>query len=133
MNSLTAITTFVAAAAEAARLPPQAAYRLRLAVDEICTNIILYAYEGRASPGPIELRAETCGDSVAIVVEDEGVAFDPRQVPAPPDLHLPAEKRRLGGLGVYLAMRNIDRFGYSRLGDRNRSTLVMNRPPASGG
>jgi anti-sigma regulatory factor (Ser/Thr protein kinase) len=130
LDSLAPIAAFVAAVAEDAGLSPRAAYRLRLAVDEISTNIIMYAYSGSTAPGTIDLRAELDEATVTVLIEDQGAPFDPRQVPPPPDLHLPPEQRRLGGLGVYLALRNLDHFDYDRRGDRNRSRLVMNRAPA---
>src|SRR5207248_1366137 len=64
------------------------------------------------------------------------IPFDPRQVPAPDNLHLPAEERGVGGLGIYLALGGVDQFTYERAGDRNRNVLVVyrgkNMPPHKG-
>jgi protease I len=49
-------------------------------------------------------------------------------VPVPPDLHLPAEQRQIGGLGIYLALQGVDHFRYERGEGRNRNILVMDRP-----
>jgi len=130
LDSLVAIASFVAEVTDAAGLSEQPAYCLRLAVDEFATNIIMYAYEGAAWPGMIELRAEMDEQSVRVVLEDRGRCFDPGQVPPPPDLHLPAEQRRLGGLGVHLALRSVDYFAYKRIGNRNRNVLGMTRSSA---
>jgi anti-sigma regulatory factor (Ser/Thr protein kinase) len=127
-EALAPIATFVLEAAHAAGLDRRAAYRLRLAVDELATNIITYAYGG-AGPGPITVNVELSARALTVILEDEGVAFDPRQVPAPTDLHLPLQERQVGGLGIYLALQGVDHFSYERVGDRNRNVLVVNRPP----
>lgn len=127
LDSLGAIGNYVMAAAAAAGLAKTAAYRLRLAVDEFATNIIVHGYGGAGHAKTIDLRAEIDDALLTIFLEDEGVAFDPRDMPPPDDLHLPAEERKIGGLGVYLALEGIDRFHYERVGHRNRSILVMSR------
>ncbi len=48
LDSLAEIAAFVLAAADDAGLGRQARYRLRLAVDELATNTIIYGYPGRA-------------------------------------------------------------------------------------
>jgi putative intracellular protease/amidase/anti-sigma regulatory factor (Ser/Thr protein kinase) len=130
LDSLDAVADFVLAAADAADLSRQASYRLRLSVDEFVTNIILYAYAGAAAPGMIEIRALRDEKVLRVILEDTGMPFDPRQVAPPRDLHLPAEERRLGGLGIYLALGGVDGFAYERVGNRNRNCFIMNRPAA---
>jgi anti-sigma regulatory factor (Ser/Thr protein kinase) len=129
LDSLAPLAAAVMTAARAAGLGRQAAYRLRLAVDELAANVIAYGYAG-AAPGPIELRIETDEKSLTVILEDAGVHFDPRRVPPPDDLHLPAEQRQVGGLGIFLARQGVDSFRYERVGGRNRNVLVVNRPPA---
>ncbi|MEQ8963773.1 MAG: ATP-binding protein, partial [Coleofasciculus sp. C2-GNP5-27] len=45
LDSLGAIAQYVLQAAQAANLDKKASYNLRLAVDEIATNIIIHGYE----------------------------------------------------------------------------------------
>ncbi len=125
MESLQIVSNFVLRTARQARLTARAAYGLRLAVDEIATNIITHGYCQAGRPGPLRLRAEWDERRLAIHLEDKGITYDPLQVKPPHDLHWPAEKRRLGGLGIFLALRNVDRFRYERLEDCNRSTFEV--------
>ena len=47
-------------------------YALRLAVEEVCTNLIEYGYVG-CPPGPIvDVRVAADGDGVAVTVRDTG-------------------------------------------------------------
>jgi len=136
LDSLSQIVAFVLAEADAAGLGSKARYRLRLAVDELATNIIQYGYPSASeakSPGAsIVIHAERDDNTLALILEDTGIPFDPRQVPPPADLDLPAEQRQIGGLGIYLALNGVDRFSYERAGDLNRNILVMNRPAPGG-
>jgi serine/threonine-protein kinase RsbW len=133
LDSLGAVAEYVKAASAAAGLSKKAAYRLRLAVDEIATNIITHGYAAAGIEGVVNLQAEIDEKTLTISVEDTGVAYDPRQRETPGDLDLSLEQREIGGLGLYLVIQNVDEFLYERVGDRNRNTFIMNRPTASAG
>lgn len=124
LDSLGAIAEFVMAAAASAGLDKRASYHLRLAVDEIATNIIVHGYAEAGLQGVLELSADIDDRSLTVSIEDAGVTFDPRQAAAP-DTDLPLEQRPIGGLGVYLAVKSVDEFLYERRGDRNRTIFKM--------
>jgi serine/threonine-protein kinase RsbW len=132
LDSLAAIAAFVLAAADAAGLARQSRYRLRLAVDELATNVITYGYEEvppyETPARTIDLRAELSDQALTVVMEDAGAPFDPAQQAAPRGLDLPLEERDIGGLGVFLALEGVDQFRHERVGDRNRNVLVVKRP-----
>jgi serine/threonine-protein kinase RsbW len=130
LDSLGAIAEYVMAAAASAGLDKQASYRLRLAVDEIATNIIVHGYANAGHQGVLELRADIDDRTLTIAIDDTGVTYDPRQAPIP-DINLPLDQRPIGGLGVYLAMRNVDEFVYEHFGDRNRTIFKMYLPPTA--
>jgi anti-sigma regulatory factor (Ser/Thr protein kinase) len=131
LDSLSMIGKYVLNAAATAGLDKKASYRLRLAVDEIATNIITHGYEEANLEGVLHLRAYIDETALAIVVEDNGAAYIPGQVSKRNDLHLPLEERQIGGLGVYLAIQGVDKFHYERLDTLNRHTFVVNRPHVS--
>lgn len=128
LDSLGAIAQYVIAAATTAGLDKKATYRLRLAVDEIATNIIVHGYEESNLEGDITLSAEIDEKCLSITLEDTGPVYDPATRPDPENLNQPMEERSIGGLGVYLAFQGVDRFTYERAGDRNRNIFVTNRP-----
>ena len=128
LASLKLIADFVLAEASKAGLDKKAAYRLRLAIDEIATNIILYGFQEAPQAGELQLFSTTDPSKLEIAIEDSAIPFDPitaRQVEAT-ELALPLEERQMGGLGVYLAIQGVDQFRYERVKDRNRNTFVMN-------
>jgi serine/threonine-protein kinase RsbW len=133
LDSLGAIAEYVKAASAAAGLDKKAAYRLRLAVDEIATNVITHGYAEAGLEGMVDIRAEIDAETLIISIEDAGEAYDPLEREAPDDLKLPLEQREIGGLGVYLVCQNVDEFFYERVGNQNRNTFIMNRPAAPAG
>ena len=128
LDSLQIIAQYVLKAAALAGLDKRASYRLRQAVDEIATNAITHGYAEANLDGDLIVSGEIDDRTLTISIEDTGVAYDPREAPTP-DVTLPPEERPTGGLGVYLALRNVDRFTYERVDGRNRTSLVMELPP----
>jgi anti-sigma regulatory factor (Ser/Thr protein kinase) len=114
---------------KAAGLGRQAAYNLRLAVDEVATNIIVHGYEENGLSGTLIVRADERDDSIAVTLEDTGPEFDPRTRPLPSEEELakPLEDRDVGGLGIFLALESVDEFRYERRGTTNLNTFVVRR------
>lgn len=128
LDSLSKISKYVLSAASAAGLDKKASYRLRLAVDEIATNVISYGYEDAKIQGNLDLQAKIDDCSLTILMEDNAAAFDPatKIMLEEESINLPIQQRAIGGLGVYLAIQGVDRFMYERIGDRNRNIFVVN-------
>ena len=133
LAELSTIGAFVLKAAEEAGLDRRAAYRLRLAVDELATNVITHGNPAAHSgDGQIRFMSTLDPQSLTIVMEDRGPAFDPLEHEVPDEyLNKPIEERPIGGLGVFLAIRGVDGFQYERVGDRNRSIFTARRQTAS--
>ncbi|BAY13244.1 ATP-binding protein [Calothrix sp. NIES-2098] len=127
LDSLSEIAQYVMASAVAAGLDKKTSYRLRLAVDEIATNIIVHGYEEAGREGQVVCQATLADESLTITLEDTGEQYDPTKQALPDDMDLPMEQRRIGGLGVYLTIQGVDRFTYERVGNRNRNIFVVNR------
>lgn len=127
MDSLNAIAEYVLATAAAADLDKKTAYKLRLAIDEIATNIIVYGYKEAACSGVLTLQADFDQQSLTISIEDTGIPYDPTQKLTPDDLDEPLEQRQIGGLGIYLAIQSVDKFIYERVGNLNRNVFIVHR------
>jgi serine/threonine-protein kinase RsbW len=100
---------------------------LRLAVDEIASNIIIHGYDESEREGNVWVRATINEHSLTIRLEDNAIPYNPHVKKGPEDLDQPIEKRQIGGLGVYLALDGVDEFSYEYVGDRNCNTFVMHR------
>lgn len=127
LENLSAIAEWVMQVAKQANLDKKTTYKLRLAVDEIATNIIVHGYQEAGKHGKISVSYKLEPERLSIFLEDTGVIFDPTQQPKPNNFNLPLEARKIGGLGIYLAIQGVDRFIYERSGDRNRTTFIIYR------
>jgi serine/threonine-protein kinase RsbW len=126
-TSLSTIRNYIAQAAKQAGLAQQSMHRLRLAVDEIATNIIVHGYSESGLVGEVKIGALIDDEMLTIVLEDTAAPFDPRTRGTPKNLNDPLETREFGGLGVFLAISNVDKFDYERLGNRNINRFGMKR------
>ena len=102
-------------------VPERAIHHLALSLDEAMTNTIAYAWP---SGGDHELMLviDVADGIVVAVVSDDGIDFDPLEVP-PPDLESSLEDRPVGGLGVHFMKTLMDEVVYRREGDRNVLTM----------
>jgi serine/threonine-protein kinase RsbW len=99
----------------------QIIYTMKLALDEILTNIISYAYDD-AREHIIVVRLSLDQEKWTVEVEDDGRPFNPLNAPEPDTKQLLGE-RPIGGLGIHLVRKLIDELEYRRQNDRN--ILVM--------
>jgi anti-sigma regulatory factor (Ser/Thr protein kinase) len=127
LESLGPLVQYVLSAAAAAGLDRKATYRLRLAVDEIATNIITHGYADADRDGDVVVGASLDDAHLVISLEDWAPAFDPREQQDPDHIDKPSDERPIGGLGVFLALKSVDGFDYDYTDNKNRNTLIMNR------
>jgi len=126
--SLSRVRDFVRRHAAAAGLDKKQAYKLGLAVDEIATNAIGHGYGKSETSGELALTAEIDEAQLTILMEDTAPPFDPSTKAEPDNLDQPLEQREAGGLGVFLAFKNVDEFTYRYVDGRNCYTFIMFRP-----
>lgn len=127
LESLQAIANFTLEAAELAGLDRKSTYSLRLAVDEIATNIIQHGYTEANPRGKITCSAELSEGCLTIILDDWGLSYNYHEYTQPDNLQEPLASRPIGGLGIYLAIQNVDLFQYQILSDRNRHILSIKR------
>jgi serine/threonine-protein kinase RsbW len=96
---------------------------IHVVLDEILSNSIRHGLAGVASHA-IAVTLELAEGEIVIAVEDDGVAYDPTQAPAPV-LTGTLEERTEGGLGVTFVRALTDAIEYRRTDGRNR--LVLRR------
>jgi anti-sigma regulatory factor (Ser/Thr protein kinase) len=93
---------------------------LRLACEEIIMNVTSYAYpEGVDGFLDVDIQKT---DRMTIRFEDGGVPFNPLEQEKP-DTGLSWDKRRIGGLGIFLFRRKMDDVCYAYVDNKNVLTI----------
>jgi len=126
VDSLGQIADFVRTLAQLGNLPHDASYKLRLAADEIVSNIIMHGFKGDI--GDIQVNGGVTEDQVWLRIADDAPQFDPHSVNSePPPATLAPEQRKLGGVGIFLVFDAVDNFEYEFKDGFNINTLRMLR------
>jgi anti-sigma regulatory factor (Ser/Thr protein kinase) len=111
-------------------LPPEVVFNLKLALDEVVTNIISYAYDDEADHR-VKIHVTLDRDVVSVRVEDDGRAFNPLDAQSP-DIRLGIDERPIGGLGVHIVRSVMDALEYRRENGRNIFIMSKRTPGEAG-
>lgn len=104
----------------------KARFFVNLAIEELGTNWMKYGCPGRRI-GTMTFHVRIECDSVGVRSVDDGTAFNPLDVPAPPTLQAP-EDREIGGLGILLLRKMADHMSYEHRDGCNILTLEKTCP-----
>ena len=108
--------------AETNNIPTAVARRAKLVFDELLNNIVSYAYP-EGGDHRISVQVELFNERLTFIFIDDGIPFNPF-ARAAPDTNLSLEEREIGGLGIHLVHKLMDRVSYERRVDQNVTTLV---------
>ena len=122
---LNEIVAAVEGMAERENWPPELAFRVQLAIEEVVLNVMDYGYDEGVHEFELILTSEA--DTLTIEVVDDGRPFDPLNDVPTPDLEATVEERKVGGLGIHLVKTMMDQIDYRREQGRNHLTLVARR------
>ena len=103
-------------------LPASLGMNINLVLEESLSNIINYAFNDNREH-KIRISLSLNRNILTIKIKDDGIHFDPTSH-EPPDITLPARKRPVGGLGIFLISKIMDTVHYSRKKDLNVLTLT---------
>lgn len=109
---------FVEKNLEHTEVPVKIITKMNVAVDEIFSNIASYS-------GASEVKIECCAANgkVLLTFIDNGKPYDPLAKPDP-DITKSAEEREIGGLGIYMVKKTMDKVEYQYRCEQNILTLT---------
>lgn len=90
---------------------------IRLMAEELVVNIVDYS-----GSDYLDVEIERSGELVTFRFRDGGVAFNPLEK-EPPDITQPWEQRRIGGLGIFMVMKRMDKVEYDYTNGENVLTI----------
>jgi len=98
-------------------------FDINLALEEIVNNIISYGYKDN-NEHHINIHLELEGAQLELRVEDDGIPFNPLEVPEP-DINKPLKEREPGGLGLFFVRNLTDKLEYKR--DQDKNIFIMKK------
>ncbi len=98
---------------------------VRLALEEMITNVIKYGYDS-GTEGEIRVSVDVAANGVNISIEDDGREFNPLTCEIPP-LDQDLTQRPLGGLGIHIVRNKVDDMSYHRRDRRNFLRMLICR------
>ncbi|MBO6229461.1 MAG: ATP-binding protein [Ruminiclostridium sp.] len=122
VSELDNVIDFVDGQLEAVGCSIDSQMQIELAVEEIFVNIASYAYAPGIGNAAIKIRIYGEPPTVEITFTDHGVRYDPL-AKEDPDIDLPAGEREVGGLGIFLAKKNMDEMAYEYRDGMNIFTM----------
>ena len=109
VNNLDKVIGFIDKELENADCPLKVQIQIDVAVEELFVNVANYAYGDKT--GDVTVRFELEDGGAAVTFIDGGVPYDPLKK-EDPDFSLPVERRPIGGLGIYMVKKSMDKIDY---------------------
>ena len=119
MESVPQVAAFVEERLEEFEIPLKLSRKLMVVVDEIYSNIVLYS---QASEAHIRLEKEK--GTLRMVFRDNGKPYNPLEAKEP-DITASVEDRPIGGLGIFMVRKLVDRMEYAYQDEQNVLMLEM--------
>ena len=118
------VAVFVEEVSQLLSLDSETTMNLNLALEEVVSNVILYAYPQKMGENII-IKASSDDNILVFTITDKGDEFDPTKV-EDADITLAAEDRDIGGLGIFIVKNIMNEVTYQRLDGKNILTLKKN-------
>jgi anti-sigma regulatory factor (Ser/Thr protein kinase) len=99
-------------------------HKLTLIVEELFTNTVNHGHRGD-SDAPVFITFEEDAGDVRLIYEDSAPQFDPLAAGRRTDVDSTIRERRVGGLGILIAIGLTDKVDYSYVEGRNRLCLRL--------
>jgi len=97
--------------------------QIDVAVEEIFVNVANYAYQPDVGDATIIFDTVDDGKTVSITFKDSGVPYNPLEK-EDPDITLSGEQRPIGGLGIFMVKKSMDKVLYEHKDGQNVLTLL---------
>jgi serine/threonine-protein kinase RsbW len=97
-------------------------FQINLALDELFTNIVSYGFPDNG-PQWISVALSHDNSTISVRLEDTGIPFNPANAQTSAT-ETEIEACKVGGLGLHLVKKIMDKITYQRCGKKNILTLT---------
>ena len=126
IENVAKVTSFIDGYLESIDCPIKAMMQIDVAIDEIFSNIVYYAYDDSSDgDNEITVKLETLREQIGVKISfiDRGKQYNPLEKDDP-DVKLSAEERNIGGLGIYIVKKTMDETSYEYLNNQNIFSII---------
>ena len=125
VENIETVTEFITEELQKLDCPIKAETQIAVAIDELFGNIARYAYTPDVGKATVRFEVEEEPLSVVITFIDNGVPFNPL-AKSDPDVHLSAQEREIGGLGIFLVKKTMNMVEYEYKDGQNILMIKKN-------
>ena len=118
VENIPVATDFVNAQLDEVGCSPAEEMEIDVVLDEVLSNIANYAYSPDVGIVTIQVETEKDAPMVTISFADRGIPYNPLEQEAP-DVNVPLQKRKIGGLGIHLTKKLMDNVSYESRAGKN--------------
>ncbi len=112
LSEIERLSKAVAEFGEKNNLSSEVIYDVRLALEEVVSNIINYGFEDNYEH-QISIEMNLQGETLTMKIKDDGKPFNPLEVKST-NLEKPFDEREIGGMGIYIVRKLMDKILYKR-------------------
>ena len=123
VENLSSVLEIVDQELEAAGASMKVQMQVDVAIEELFVNVSRYAYAPETGEVRIQIGFDKQTSALMVTFIDSGVPFDP-VAKLDPDITLSAQEREIGGLGIFIAKKNMDSMEYRREDGKNILTVT---------
>ena len=125
LDNLADVYAFLNNKLDQADVVPSARHHIDLAVEEIYTNIVKYAYPEEPGKATVIWHLQEPEGMLVLEFRDNGPAYNPWEK-EDPDVTATVEDRAVGGLGVFMVKKMMDGVDYRYENGENVVMLMKN-------
>ena len=111
LENIPVVTAFIDEQLETRSCSMRAQLQIDVAIDELFGNISHYAYPNGTGDVTVRFDFDETTRTASITFIDSGIPFDPLQKDDP-DVTISADKREVGGLGIFMVKKTMDSVKY---------------------
>lgn len=123
IENIGTVTDFVDDFLDALACPLKSKMQIDIAIDELFGNIAHYAYKDGIGMATVQIEWQEVLSAVILTFIDQGIPFNPLER-EDPDITLSAEERNIGGLGIHMVKKNMDKMEYEYHEGQNRLRIM---------
>lgn len=122
LENLDNVLQLVEGSLEIAECPMKVIMQIAVCVEEVFVNVANYAYGDKQ--GDCTITVEIQDNNAKITLIDRGLPFNPL-AKEDPDITLSADERQIGGLGIFMVKKSMDKVFYSN--DDGNNIFIMEK------